>query len=57
MIGEWYAFRDMSSELYRGVRLYSPKCRVGRYTIKYGDDNAKAEEAGSEPEPSAAAGL
>ena len=44
MLGDWYSFRDMSSSLYRGVRLYAPRCRNGRYSIVYSDDNAKTVE-------------
>ena len=49
--GEWYAFRDMSSDLYRGVRLYANRCRRGIYSIVYGDDNAKMAPAPPQPEP------
>lgn len=47
--GNWYAFRDMSSDSYRGVRLYAPKCRSGRYSIVYSDDGVMTP-----PEPPAA---
>ena len=43
--GEWYAFRDMSVEHYRGIRLYANRCRRGIYEIVYSDDNAKAGRA------------
>ncbi|MEJ2308299.1 MAG: hypothetical protein P8Z78_03140 [Gammaproteobacteria bacterium] len=39
ILGEWYTFRDMRAERYRGIRFYAPKCRVGRYSIIYRDDN------------------
>jgi hypothetical protein len=42
--GSWYVFRDMSSDQYRGVRLYAQKCRIGRYSIVYSDDAAKLGE-------------
>ena len=40
--GEWYAFRDMSVDHYRGIRLISNRCRRGLYSIQYSDDGAKA---------------
>ena len=51
MLGDWYAFRESVSGPYKGVRLYAPKCRIGRYSISYSDDNAKemGPEALSEP--------
>ena len=49
--GNWYAFRDMSVDTYRGVRLYAPKCRNGRHSIVYSDDNAKTPAAPPEPKP------
>jgi len=55
--GYWYAFRDMSAEQYRGVRLNAPKCRYGRYSIVYSDDAAKLAETPPEPETGDAAGL
>ena len=39
--GEWYAFRDMSVNDYRGIRLYANRCGTGRYTIVYSDDSAR----------------
>ena len=51
MIGEWYAFRDMSAEVYRGIRLYAPKCRHGRYSIHYGDDAVKEAPETEEETP------
>lgn len=39
--GEWYAFRDMSVEHYRGIRLYSNRCQRGIYEIVYSDDGAR----------------
>ena len=50
--GSWYVFRDMSSDTYRGIRLYAPKCRNGRFSIVYSDDAAKLAE--TPPEPDAA---
>jgi hypothetical protein len=47
--GEWYAFRDMSVDRYRGVRLYANRCRRGIYEIVYSDDAARM----AEPSPSA----
>ncbi|MEW6518104.1 MAG: hypothetical protein AB1461_01695 [Thermodesulfobacteriota bacterium] len=41
MLGDWYVFRESGSGPYKGVRLYAPKCRLGRYSISYSDDNAK----------------
>jgi hypothetical protein len=35
--GEWYAFRDLTAEGYRGVRLYAPRCKRGIYSISYED--------------------
>ena len=49
--GNWYSFRDMSRAAYRGVRLYAPKCRSGRHSIVYSDDNAKTPAAPPEPKP------
>ncbi|HET9700471.1 MAG TPA: hypothetical protein VFP70_06075 [Burkholderiales bacterium] len=49
--GNWYAFRDMSSETYRGVRLYAPKCRSGRYSIVYSDDSLMTPPEPPAPEP------
>lgn len=49
ILGEWYTFRDMRVEGYRGIRLYAPKCRVGRYSIIYRDDGPlQVEEKPSE---------
>lgn len=50
--GDW-SFRDMSVEKYRGVRLYAPQCRSGRYSIIYSDDGARAgapPSAAAQPE-------
>jgi len=55
--GEWYAFRDMSAELYRGVRLYANRCRRGIYSIIYSDDQAKTADAPSIPAPTETSGL
>ncbi|WP_295878413.1 hypothetical protein [uncultured Thiohalocapsa sp.] len=38
--GEWYAFRDASVDHYRGIRLYSQRCRRGLYEIVYSDEAA-----------------
>jgi hypothetical protein len=57
MLGEWHAFRDTSSSVYRGVRLYAPKCRHGKYWIFYSDDNAKATEPPTPAEPTETSGL
>ena len=38
MLGEWYVFRDTRVDHYRGIRLFAPKCRVGRYSIVYRDE-------------------
>ena len=43
--GEWYAFRDMSVEHYRGIRLYSNRCKRGIYEIVYSDDAARLAPA------------
>jgi hypothetical protein len=48
--GEWYAFRDLSVDYYRGIRLYANRCRRGIYEIVYSDDHARM----AEPSPSAA---
>jgi hypothetical protein len=39
MLGDWYAFRDLGVPGYRGIRFYAPKCKYGRYSISYRDDN------------------
>lgn len=39
MLGDWYAFRDMSVPGYRGIRFNAPKCQYGRYSISYRDEN------------------
>ena len=39
--GAWYAFRDMSVEHYRGIRLYANRCDQGIYEIVYSDDSAR----------------
>jgi hypothetical protein len=57
--GEWYAFRDLSVDYYRGIRLYANRCRRGIYEIVYGDDHARMAEP-SPPavvEPTATSGL
>lgn len=41
MSGAWYAFRDMSVEHYRGVRLYANRCDQGIYEIVYSDDSVR----------------
>jgi len=38
MLGEWYVYRDTRVDHYRGIRLFAPKCRVGRYSIVYRDE-------------------
>ncbi len=43
--GEWYAFRDMSVEHYRGIRLYSNRCQRGIYEIVYSDDGSRLTAA------------
>ena len=40
-LGDWYAFRDMTVDHYRGIRLISNRCRRGIYSIHYTDDGAK----------------
>ena len=55
--GEWYAFRDMSTDLYRGVRLYANRCRRGIYSIFYSDDNAKTADPDPDPAPTEISGL
>lgn len=57
MLGDWYTFRDSASGPYRGVRFYAPKCRNGRYSISYSDDNAKQAELPPLPEPTEISGL
>lgn len=57
MLADWFAFRDMTSDLYRGVRLYAPKCRNGRYSIVYTDNNAKTDKATPAPESTETSGL
>lgn len=49
--GNWYSFRDMTSEAYRGVRLNAPKCRSGRYSIVYSDDVVMTTTAPPAPGP------
>lgn len=39
--GTWYAFRDMSVEHYRGIRLYANRCDQGIYEIVYSDDSLR----------------
>ena len=39
--GAWYAFRDMSVEHYRGIRLYANRCDQGIYEIVYSDDGVR----------------
>ncbi len=39
--GTWYAFRDMSVEHYRGIRLYANRCDAGIYEIVYSDDGVR----------------
>ncbi len=56
-LGAWYSFRDPSSAEYRGVRLYAPRCRNGRYSIQYSDDQAKAATPAPSAEPTEASGL
>lgn len=51
MLGDWYVFRESASGPYKGVRLYAPKCRIGRYSISYSDDNAKEMKPVTLPEP------
>lgn len=41
MSGAWYAFRDMSVEHYRGIRLYANRCDQGIYEIIYSDDGVR----------------
>lgn len=57
MMGDWYTFRESVSGPYRGVRFYAPKCRNGRYSISYSDDNAKQAELTPLPEPTEMSGL
>ncbi|MBP8283481.1 MAG: hypothetical protein KAX51_13065 [Chromatiaceae bacterium] len=35
--GEWYAFRDLTAEGYRGIRLNAVRCGRGIYSISYED--------------------
>jgi hypothetical protein len=39
--GAWYAFRDMSVDHYRGIRLYANRCDQGIYEIIYSDDSVR----------------
>ena len=57
MLGDWYAFRESATGPYKGVRFYTPKCRIGRYSISYTDDNAKQVELPPLPEPTEMSGL
>jgi hypothetical protein len=57
VLGEWYTFRDMTAESYRGIRLYAQRCRNGRYQIQYTDEGAMMQSATGEPVPEAMAGL
>jgi hypothetical protein len=34
---EWYNFRDLTAEGYRGIRLNAVRCRRGHYSITYED--------------------
>jgi hypothetical protein len=47
----------MSVDHYRGVRLYSQRCRRGIYTIFYSDDAARDATAPAPSEPTATSGL
>lgn len=42
--GEWYAFRESTTGLYKGLRFYAPRCRNGKYSIVYSDDGAMMQE-------------
>jgi hypothetical protein len=57
--GSWTVFRDMSADHYRGIRLYSQRCRRGIYEIVYSDDAARMAEPIPFPvvEPTATSGL
>jgi hypothetical protein len=55
--GNWYAFRDMSLDHYRGIRLYANRCRRGIYSIHYSDDNARTADAPPPPEVTETSGL
>ena len=57
MLGDWYAFRESTLGPYKGVRFYAPKCRNGRYSISYSDDNAKQMALEPLPEPTEMSGL
>ena len=58
MLGDRYAFRDMSAESYRGIRVYAQRCRKGRYEIRYADDAAMLQAAaGQQPLPESMVGL
>ena len=55
--GEWYAFRDMSVDHYRGIRLYANRCRRGIYSIQYNDDAARTAAPPPAPQPTEISGL
>jgi hypothetical protein len=55
--GNWYVFRDMSVDHYRGIRLYSQRCRRGIYEIVYTDDAARLAPPPVSAEASATSGL
>jgi hypothetical protein len=52
MSGAWYAFRDMSVDHYRGIRLYANRCDQGIYEIIYSDDGVRQAAVSSmTPQP------
>jgi hypothetical protein len=57
MLSDWYTFREKTEGPYRGVKLYAPKCRYGRYTIDYLDEGAKTILSQPGPEPTETDGL
>ncbi|MEN8179696.1 MAG: hypothetical protein ABFS39_13925 [Pseudomonadota bacterium] len=57
MLGEWYAFRESAAGPYKGIRLYAPRCRHGRYSVVYSDDAALMQEAAPKLEPEEMSGL
>ncbi|MEA3278963.1 MAG: hypothetical protein U9Q81_27455 [Pseudomonadota bacterium] len=63
MLGDWYSFRDFrdfgesKSGPYKGLRLYAPRCRNGRYWIQYSDDGVRTEDSPASSEPTEWSGL
>ena len=57
LLGDWYAFRLSKTGPYQGIRLYSQRCRNGRYSIVYTDEAAMMQEAAPKVEPEEMIGL